>query len=273
MTDILETFKNSKIKKLDYWFSSNADVYTRLINEKNIKLRVDNLELLVNIENGIMDIITESVFSFAILQNGNLVVGNSKDKITISPDFYRMIVLPGISINSYTEKLLYESRDLDSSSVIGKLSSEYCFIVDKKPYYFYDELSYLKTNYDCINSYINSIESKLVDFSEDDKWRIKILLYEIFDNAVEHGNKFSKDKLIMAKYVILGDGFYFTISDQGKGFKANEVIMKSLDTFSSTGRGIHIVRNLSEFFFISQNGKEISFHVKRKYAVVLPKFF
>lgn len=69
---------------------------------------------------------------------------------------------------------------------------------------------------------------------------VRLVLSELIINAMDHGNNWDKDKYVWVLVKINNREIYMEIKDEGEGIEKNN----SLDKFSSSGRGLLIVRSL-----------------------------
>lgn len=89
---------------------------------------------------------------------------------------------------------------------------------------------------------------------------ILIALTEAFNNAVIHGNKNDASKKIQVVFESKPKGLSFTISDEGAGFDPDEVpdpLNLDLDDSVKTGRGLFLIRSLSDKVELSKGGSTV----------------
>jgi anti-sigma regulatory factor (Ser/Thr protein kinase) len=149
--------------------------------------------------------------------------------------------------------LLYELEKETKGEVI---------LIHQKKFYSFHEVCFLRSNIYEVDNYVSYLVSKLVDFSDDDVWKIKTILYEVFDNALEHGNKFDSRKLIRSEALISNNGFHIEVSDQGEGFSF-EVLSNPPNKGDPKGRGLMMIRKLSDITAIKNGGTTIEIFVSR----------
>jgi len=149
--------------------------------------------------------------------------------------------------------LLYELEKETGGEVI---------LIHQKKFYSFHEVCFLRSNIYEVDNYVSYLVSKLVDFSDDDVWKIKTILYEVFDNALEHGNKFDSRKLIRSETLISNNGFHIEVSDQGEGFSF-EVLSNPPNKGGPKGRGLMMIRKLSDITAIKNGGTTIEIFVRR----------
>jgi len=94
-------------------------------------------------------------------------------------------------------------------------------------------------------SYVEDI-LELTPLDSNQSYNVIIAISEIVSNAIEHGNKFDKNKEVKMDVFILDDKIQFKIRDFGKGFNPAEIEnpLDSDNLLKSDGRGIFIAREL-----------------------------
>lgn len=101
---------------------------------------------------------------------------------------------------------------------------------------------------------------------EDVLFELKVILNELILNAIIHGNKENKDKLVEINAGITKSNYLvLAISDEGEGYDYNSCLKrceKNVDAFSwcdmeEKGRGIQIVRGLCDNIRFNKEGNEI----------------
>ena len=66
-------------------------------------------------------------------------------------------------------------------------------------------------------------ELKACRFSEREIFGIKLALEEALVNAIKHGNRLDRNKMVRVTYYVRADEFHIRISDEGKGFDPEDV--------------------------------------------------
>jgi len=81
-------------------------------------------------------------------------------------------------------------------------------------------------------------------FGDDDVFAIKLALEEALVNAVKHGNKMDRCKIVKVQYHVSDQRADITIEDQGKGFNPAELPDPTADENLEmcSGRGILLMR-------------------------------
>jgi serine/threonine-protein kinase RsbW len=89
---------------------------------------------------------------------------------------------------------------------------------------------------------------------------ILISLTEAFNNAMVHGNQGDPERKINVVFESKPKGLSFTVSDEGAGYNPDEVpdpLDLEIDTSTETGRGLFLIRSLSDKTEIKKGGSSI----------------
>jgi len=89
---------------------------------------------------------------------------------------------------------------------------------------------------------------------------ILIALTEAFNNALIHGNQSNPSKKITVVFESKPKGLSFTVTDEGGGFDPDVVpdpLDLEIDASSKTGRGLFLIRSLSDKLEIKEEGSSI----------------
>jgi serine/threonine-protein kinase RsbW len=94
---------------------------------------------------------------------------------------------------------------------------------------------------------VNYINEKIT-IPEDIFGNILLSLSEAINNAIVHGNKFNKDKLVYVKYKYKNDILVLEIKDEGEGFNPDEVPdpTTSENVEKLYGRGVFLIISLAD---------------------------
>lgn len=107
--------------------------------------------------------------------------------------------------------------------------------------------------------------------SDENYFDIKVILNELIINAIEHGNECDCSKCINVSAELTDDGFLcIMVKDEGKGYDTEEInqkCMKNCDIsdisqLDECGRGMQIVKSLSDRIRVSDNGSRIEVYKK-----------
>ena len=95
--------------------------------------------------------------------------------------------------------------------------------------------------------------------NEDRYGNILIAVTEAVNNAITHGNHSNPDKSVTIAYSINPNSITFSISDEGSGFDYKNLpdptAPENLDKVN--GRGIFLMKNLSDNIQFDENGKQV----------------
>lgn len=108
--------------------------------------------------------------------------------------------------------------------------------------------------------------SKELQFDSSSADDLSISITEMFNNAVQHGNKNDPNKKITLSFTRTDSHLIISIRDEGSGF-APEKIKDPLapeNLLAENGRGIYLVRNLMDSleFKITDQGTEVLIYKK-----------
>jgi serine/threonine-protein kinase RsbW len=115
----------------------------------------------------------------------------------------------------------------------------------------------------CVESFIKDMFREL-QIREELFGKVLICVNEAVLNSIQHGNKFDADKKITILSYITGKYLFFRIVDEGEGFDYNDLPDPTTkeNINKETGRGIFIIRNISDQIVFREKGKIIEFKIK-----------
>jgi len=113
--------------------------------------------------------------------------------------------------------------------------------------------------------YLGAVDAAIQDlarefaFSENSINDMSTALIEACSNAIEHGNKFGKDKRVKVVLGFNGSSVTARVYDQGDGFDYNGLLTESSppDPMSERGRGLIIMQAFTDdlkFTFTKEHG-------------------
>ncbi len=95
--------------------------------------------------------------------------------------------------------------------------------------------------------------------NEDRYGNILIAVTEAVNNAIQHGNHNNPEKNVTIEYNVDSDSVTFSISDEGLGFDYKNLpdptAPENIDKIN--GRGIFLMKNLSDKIEFDKNGKQV----------------
>lgn len=118
--------------------------------------------------------------------------------------------------------------------------------------------------------YLDEVETFIRKFFEtyhiQEKFFSKVLICvnEAVVNSVMHGNRFDAKKKVKIQSFTCHNYLYFRIIDEGEGFNYNDLPdpTDEKNLHSETGRGIYIIKNISDDISFSEKGNIIEFKIK-----------
>lgn len=100
--------------------------------------------------------------------------------------------------------------------------------------------------------------------SEDTFANMMTCLSEVVINAIVHGNKLDKNKMVIVNAEVDAKRVIWTVADEGDGFDYNHLpdptAAENLE--SLTGRGVYIVKQLADQCIFNAKGNEVELHFK-----------
>ena len=110
--------------------------------------------------------------------------------------------------------------------------------------------------------YLGAVDAAVQDlarefaFSQDAINDVSTALIEACSNAIEHGNKFGRDKRVNVTLKMASDSFVATVVDQGAGFDFDSALSDDSppDMMSERGRGLLIMKAFTDGLSFSFDG-------------------
>lgn len=102
----------------------------------------------------------------------------------------------------------------------------------------------------------------ILGIKEELSGNILISLTEAVNNAIIHGNKNNPEKTVTIQYQVTPEKIVFTIKDEGNGFNPDEIPDPTAEENieKAGGRGIFIIKKLSDYTEIIKPGNTIKMH-------------
>lgn len=109
-----------------------------------------------------------------------------------------------------------------------------------------------------VESFIDNVKDKY-NINDDIYGNIMVAVTESVNNAIKHGNKMDKNKNVVLSAIYEENFVKFIIEDEGEGFDFHNLpdptAPDRLDQLG--GRGIFLMRHLSDEVSFSNNGKAV----------------
>ena len=103
-----------------------------------------------------------------------------------------------------------------------------------------------------------------IGITQENYGKILVSTLEAVNNAIMHGNKYEKDKIVDVEISYKNEKLKIKISDEGKGFVPEEVpdptIPQNLESLN--GRGIFLMSKLADEIKYSKRGNAVTMFFK-----------
>jgi serine/threonine-protein kinase RsbW len=117
---------------------------------------------------------------------------------------------------------------------------------------------------------LNIVEQMIDDLrlqhniAEECYGNILVALTEAVNNAIHHGNCLNPEKFVEVVFTLNKDTFCFLIKDEGMGFDYYNLLDPTApeNLEKPSGRGIFLMKQLSDQLIFSENGNTIEMHFK-----------
>ena len=97
--------------------------------------------------------------------------------------------------------------------------------------------------------------------------KVMVSLTEAVNNAIMHGNRAQREKKVRVRCEIQDNGLFFSVSDEGKGFRPELIDnpLKDENLLKESARGVFLMRTLMDRveFHHSEDGMEIRLSLNR----------
>lgn len=115
-----------------------------------------------------------------------------------------------------------------------------------------------------VPDFVTDIQEKS-QLEEDTTGNLMLLLSEAVTNAIVHGNKLDEKKKVEVEVQINSKKIVSTVKDQGDGFdpEAANNPLKEENLLKDSGRGIFLIREISDSIDYLDNGTKIRFSLNR----------
>ena len=112
-----------------------------------------------------------------------------------------------------------------------------------------------------LNDILDFLDKYAPSISPSDKSEIRLIFSELLCNAVIHGNNEDSNKKVCLSVDIIDDVLHATVCDEGAGFNYDDMLSEKTeyDEYNETGRGIQLVRSLTDHLYFNSSGNIIFF--------------
>lgn len=116
-----------------------------------------------------------------------------------------------------------------------------------------------------VESLVDNVCAKL-KVNEDYYGNVLIAVTEAVNNAIEHGNNFSKELSVDLSVGDKETDFCFSVRDAGKGFDFDNLPDPTApeNVEKINGRGIYLMRSLAEDVVFDDNGSVVSIYFTKQ---------
>ena len=114
-----------------------------------------------------------------------------------------------------------------------------------------------------VNKIIKEVRSFLQNYAVEEDGNIILILRELINNAIEHGNKKEKDLIVSVSITHLSDKrFKIVVEDEGDGFDYNSVNYRmSDDPTQIRNRGLCLINSFADEIEFNEYGNMITVYV------------
>lgn len=97
-------------------------------------------------------------------------------------------------------------------------------------------------------------------WAEDDMQRVGTVIGEVAANAVEHGSGGDPKRTFQVSAEGSADAVWFSVEDQGPGIQKPWIEHADLpeDEQAESGRGLYLIRELSQSYAIDKEGRRLN---------------
>jgi len=127
----------------------------------------------------------------------------------------------------------------------------------------------IKSTFEAVHDFVleaADLIKNIDDLEVDDLlFKINIMLREVLNNAVEHGNNFDDSKFIYCKIFCKNETFIFEIEDEGEGFVANDFYMMDEGfTMKNRSRGLELIEKYGFKYRFKKNKVIVEYDLNKE---------
>ncbi len=124
----------------------------------------------------------------------------------------------------------------------------------------------IESNIDNLRIVENTIDSITLENSinQENYGKILVSTMEAVNNAIVHGNKSDKKKIVFIEISLLGKDLIVTVEDEGKGFRPGEIPdpTKPENIEEISGRGVFLMSKLADEIKFNRKGNKVKLKFK-----------
>lgn len=115
-----------------------------------------------------------------------------------------------------------------------------------------------------VPDFVTDIQKKS-QLEDDTTGNLMLLLSEAVTNAIVHGNKLDESKKVEVEVQINSEKIISTVKDHGNGFnpQVTKNPLSEENLLRDSGRGIFLIREISDSMDYLENGTKIRFSLSR----------
>jgi serine/threonine-protein kinase RsbW len=122
----------------------------------------------------------------------------------------------------------------------------------------------LSSSFEAVDRVVREAEALLAQYFQienEDLFKINVMLREVLNNAVEHGNAFDESKQITVTIAYTDEIFTFDVHDEGTGVALDDCYEVQLDyDLRERARGFSIIKALG--FEVNADGNKLNLTYK-----------
>ncbi len=122
----------------------------------------------------------------------------------------------------------------------------------------------LSSSFEAVDRVVREAEALLAQYFQienEDLFKINVMLREVLNNAVEHGNAFDESKHITVTIAYTDEIFTFDVHDEGTGVALDDCYEVQLDyDLRERARGFSIIKALG--FEVNADGNKLNLTYK-----------
>jgi serine/threonine-protein kinase RsbW len=119
------------------------------------------------------------------------------------------------------------------------------------------------SNLRIVEKAIDEVSAEL-GVKEDYYGKILVSTLEAVNNAITHGNKDDKEKLVEIEFLFKRKELFISVEDEGQGFKPKEIPdpTKPENIENLTGRGVFLMSKLADSIAFNEKGNRVTMSFK-----------